>query len=61
MAGCHVIMIDIQGPRRRLHLITVDHDELRHHAHVLMTHQVASGYTYGVSGSWYGGNVIATP
>ena len=41
MASRHVIMIDFEVSRRRVHLIGIDDGELRHHSHVLMPHQVA--------------------
>ena len=29
MAGCHVIMIAVEAPRRRVHLIGIDHGEIK--------------------------------
>jgi hypothetical protein len=31
IVGCHLIMIDFQGPRGGVDLITIDDGELRHH------------------------------
>ena len=41
MAGCQMSVIDIKSPRCCVHLIGIDHGELRHHSLVLVPHQVA--------------------
>jgi hypothetical protein len=57
IVGCHLTMIDFQGPVGGVDLIRIDDGELRYPSHVLVPHQVAVVHVRRQRIP-YGGNLI---